>query len=101
MRTAHLRRLYVFQWPPDVGEEGGPQVNMFEQVFGDMSQVQGVGPGTGGSPSCDVTSRGRGSLSSEVPSPQGGGAGVALSSEVPCLDCGSLVTTGPIDENQS
>ena len=49
MRTAHLRRLYVFQWPPDVGEEGGPQVNMFEQVFGDMSQVQGVGPGRGGS----------------------------------------------------
>ena len=48
MRTAHLRRLYVFQWPPDVGEEGGPQVNMFEQVFGDMSQVQGVGPGMGG-----------------------------------------------------
>ena len=55
----------------------------------------------GGLCPCDVTSRGRGSLSREVPSPQGGEAGVALSSEVPCLDCGSLVTTGPIDENQS
>ena len=32
MRTAHLRRPYVFQYPLDVSIDWGPEVNKFQQV---------------------------------------------------------------------
>ena len=46
MRSAHLRRPYVLQKPPDVsigGAGGDPEVNKFEQVSTDGYQMSLAG----------------------------------------------------------